>query len=377
MKIFYWAPWIGKIGTIKAVLNSAHILDHYSKNKIETKIINSVGEWDNLSGSARFLNLSKFKIYKFLPQGGFIKSRITYIIIFLFSFWPLQRLLKKEKPDYLVVQLITSLPLFLKLLFNIKTKLILRISGYPKMNFIRKLFWKLVSKKIHKITFPSKDLYLDFKRLKIFDEKKMSVLYDPIISYKEVIKSKKDIIISKNLIDKDYILCIGRLTKQKNFSFLIDNFSILRKKFRDLKLVIVGEGELRKDIENQINKLNLNSVVKLEGFQSNVYKYLKHSKVFILSSLWEEIGFVIVEAASCNINIISSDCKNGPREFLNDGKGGYLFKNNNTKDFLAKFEKFMNESDIDKFKKKILTKKETRKFTYLYHFKDFTKILFN
>ena len=58
--------------------------------------------------SARFLNLSKFKIYKFLPQGGFIKSRITYIIIFLFSFWPLQRLLKKEKPDYLVVQLITS-----------------------------------------------------------------------------------------------------------------------------------------------------------------------------------------------------------------------------------------------------------------------------
>ena len=172
MKIFYWAPWIGKIGTIKAVLNSAHILDHYSKNKIETKIINSVGEWDNLSGSARFLNLSKFKIYKFLPQGGFIKSRITYIIIFLFSFWPLQRLLKKEKPDYLVVQLITSLPLFLKLLFNIKTKLILRISGYPKMNFIRKLFWKLVSKKIHKITFPSKDLYLDFKRLKIFDEKK-------------------------------------------------------------------------------------------------------------------------------------------------------------------------------------------------------------
>ena len=114
-------------------------------------------------------------------------------------------MLKKEKPDYLVVQLITSLPLFLKLLFNIKTKLILRISGYPKMNFIRKLFWKLVSKKIHKITFPSKDLYLDFKRLKIFDEKKMIVLI--LLLVIKVIKSK-DIIISKNLIDKDYILCM-------------------------------------------------------------------------------------------------------------------------------------------------------------------------
>ena len=47
MKIFYWAPWIGNIGTIKAVLNSAFIMGHYSKNKIQTKIINSVGEWDN------------------------------------------------------------------------------------------------------------------------------------------------------------------------------------------------------------------------------------------------------------------------------------------------------------------------------------------
>ena len=100
-------------------------------------------------------------------------------------------------------------------------------------------------------------------------------------------------------------------------------------------------------------------------------------KVFILSSLWEEIGFVIVEAAACNVNIISSNCKNGPKEFLEDGRGGYLFENNNSEDFLKKFEEFMNEDETIKLKKKVLTKIATKKFTFLYHFNSFTKILSN
>ena len=190
MKIFYWAPWIGNIGTIKAVLNSAFIMGHYSKNKIQTKIINSVGEWDNFEEKDKMINLRNFKFYKYLPQGGFFKSRLTYIIIFISCFLPLKKLVQKEKPDYLVIQLITSLPLFLKIIFNLKTKIILRISGYPKMNILRKLLWRLASRKIYKITFPSYDLYLQFKDLKIFDEKKLCVLYDPIISYKEIIRLK-------------------------------------------------------------------------------------------------------------------------------------------------------------------------------------------
>ena len=377
MKVFYWAPWIGNIGTIKAVLNSAYILEHYSKNHIKTKIINSVGEWNKHSNNSRFIDLNKLKIYKYLPQGGYIFSRFTYIIIFLYCLWPLKKMLNTEKPDYLIVQLITSLPLFLKIIFNFETKLILRISGYPKMNFLRKFFWKLVSIKIHKITFPSNDLYEQFMKLNIFEEKKMSVLYDPVISYKEISKLKNVGELSKRFKENNYILCIGRLTKQKNFSFVINNFKFIKKKFKDIKLVIVGEGELKDKIRKQIINLNLQNEVILEGFQQNVYKYLKNAKVFILSSLWEEIGFVIVEAAACNVNIISSDCKNGPKEFLKSGRGGYLFENNNSSEFLLKFEEFMNDSDNEKLKKKILTKKETKKFSFLYHYNAFTKILFN
>lgn len=375
MKIFYWAPWIGNVGTIKAVLNSAYILKHYSKNKIDTRVINSVGEWEKFKNDVQLVDLSKFKFHKFLPQGGFYFSRITYLIIFLYSFIPLVNLVKREKPDYLIVQLITSLPLFLKLIFNLKTKIILRISGYPKMNFLRKLFWKIASKRIHKITFPSYDLFLQFKDLKIFEESRMHVLYDPIISYKEVVKLKNNELPQEKNLKNDYVLCVGRLTKQKNFSFVINNFKKIQEKYKDIELLIVGEGELKEKLKNQIINLDLQKKVRLEGFQSNVYKYMKNSKLFILSSIWEEIGFVIVEAASCNVNILSSNCKNGPKEFLLNGKAGYLFENNNSESFKMKFEEFMNDSLHNKKNKKILAKKETKKFTFLNHYNSFKKIL--
>ena len=62
------------------------------------------------------------------------------------------------------------------------------------------------------------------------------------------------------------------------------------------------------------------------GFSENIFSYMKKADAFILSSLWEDPGFVLIEAAFCNLFIISSDCKNGPKEILLNGKGGILFK---------------------------------------------------
>ena len=102
------------------------------------------------------------------------------------------------------------------------------------MNFLRKLFWKIASKKIYKITFPTKSLYEQFKVLKIFDEKKMYILSDPIINYNEIIKLKNKDEVPKYIINQNYIVCIGRLTKQKNFSFLIKNFALMKKNIKTI-----------------------------------------------------------------------------------------------------------------------------------------------
>ena len=375
MKIFYWAPWIGKVGTIKAVINSADILEKYSKNSIKTKIIDAVGEWKEYEKKNRYISLSRIKFHRYLPKRGFFNSRLSYLIIFFFSFIPLLNLIKKEKPDFLITQLITSLPIFLNYIFKFETKIILRISGYPKMNFLRTLFWKIASKKIYKITFPTKSLYEQFKVLKIFDEKKMYILNDPIINYNELIKLKNDKNVPKYIVNQNYIVCIGRLTRQKNFSFLIKNFALMKKKYKDYRLIIIGDGELKDKLISQIKKFNLYEDVILIGHQRNIYKFLKYAKAFVLSSLWEEVGFVMVEAASCNVNIIASDCKNGPEEFLVNGKGGFLFKNNNSESLNKTFDKFINSSEEELFQKRLVAKKQVKKFTFFPHFQSFIKVL--
>ena len=134
-------------------------------------------------------------------------------------------------------------------------------------------------------------------------------------------------------------------------------------------LFIIGEGELKKDLEELINKENLNEKVFLLGFKDNVYKYLNNCKCFILSSFWEDPGFVLIEAGIANATIISSNCPNGPVEILESGKNGYLFKSNNEKDFYIKFDDFINSDMETIMKKKLNLKKNIKIYTKFYHYK--------
>ena len=135
----YWSPCLTKVGTVKSTLNSAISLAKYSKD-YDVTIINVFGEWSNYEkylnqNNVNLKNLT-FNYYNFLPKNGFIKSRFSYIIIFLISAFPLLFFIKSRKPDYLIIHLITSLPLFLLNLFNLQTRVILRISGFPKNDII-------------------------------------------------------------------------------------------------------------------------------------------------------------------------------------------------------------------------------------------------
>ena len=191
MKIFYWSPFFSKIATIKAVLNSAKSLIKYqTQDTYSVSIINAIGEWNDYKNSTEknifFKDLSKKNFTKLIPKSGFLQSRLSYIFIFLYSLPKLLKIINKEKPDYLIIHLITSLPIFLSPFFNKKTKIILRLSGLPKLNLMRKIFWKLYSKKIYKITCPTQSTLETIKHSKIFDENKITLLKDPIISIKNI-----------------------------------------------------------------------------------------------------------------------------------------------------------------------------------------------
>ena len=307
---------------------------------------------------------------------GFFQSRFTYILIFFLSVFKLNKILKKNKPDYLIVHLITFIPLFLLIFNKYKTKFILRISGYPKLNFLRKQFWKLINNKIFLVTTPTKSTLKSLVNEKVFSSNKISYLPDPILKIKEIqIKKKENNVNEKELSKKNSLIAIGRLSKQKNFSFLIEAFYEIQKKYETLNLFILGEGEDRKKLEKKISDLNLSKKIFLVGYKKNIYDYLKNSKIFVLSSLWEDPGFVILEAGYLNKIIFSSDCPNGPIEILNEGKSGFLYKSNSIKSFVENFGKLINCDNNEIYKKKLLLKKKCKEFTLLNHFRTLENIL--
>ena len=379
MDIFYWSPFISKVATVSSVIRSAESLIKYSKKNIKVSLIDAIGEWEEYKNTIdpkiQIIKLNNKNYYNRLPRDSFLKSRFSYLIIFFLNFNKLKSLINKKKPNFLIIHLMTSLPIFLTLFLKSNTKIILRISGLPKLNFFRYFFWKLFSNKIYKVTCPTVGTYNYLLEKKIFDEKKLHVLRDPAILLKDYTKKKfqkiKDLDFKKN----KFIVGVGRLTKQKNFYLLVSAFNEILKKYPDYLLIILGDGEQKLKILKLIKDLRIENKVYLVGHQENVYKYLINADCFILSSLWEDPGFVLLEAGLSNTPVISSNCPNGPEEILNGGNNGYLFKNNNLNDLLKKFEEFKKEDIVELNKKKINLKKEIKKFTLYSHFNVLKKII--
>ena len=379
MNIFYWSPFISRVATVSSVIRSAESLVQYSKDEVTVSMIDAVGEWEEynkeINPKIKIIKLHKSNYYNFLPKGGYFKSRISYLIIFFLNFFKLKNLINSKKPEFLIIHLVTSLPIFLTLFFKSNTKIILRLSGLPKLNILRYLFWKFFSKKIYKVTCPTLDTYNDLIKKDIFDKGKLCVLRDPALKLKDFASKKFQVIQDTKINNTTYMVGIGRLTKQKNFNLLINGFNQIRKQFTKYELVIIGEGEEKKELLKLIKSLELEKKVHLVGFKNNVYKYLKKADCFILSSLWEDPGFVLIEAGLSNTTVISSDCDNGPKEILQGGKNGYLFRNNNLNNFVEKFKEFKSDEKNKILLKKISLKKELKKFTFFSHYNSLKKII--
>lgn len=378
--LIYWSPFIDNVATIKATYNSVQSLNRYSRSYIKCKIIDVFGEWK----SFKYFGLKKDLFYslKDIPQinkfssKGYLKSRLKYLIIFFICFFPLKNFLKKEKPDFLVIHLVTSLPLLLNLIFNFKTKIILRISGKPKLNFFRYFFWKICLKKVYKITCPTEETLRYLKQKNLTENKKLFLLYDPIIDMKEFISKKKQGILKKDNHKNEFYLAIGRLTKQKNFNFLIKAFKEIYKTDKNINLVILGDGENYKSLKLLIERFKLQDKITLAGYKSNIFEYSLNCKAFILTSLWEDPGFVLVEAMLSNALVLSSDCSSGPKEIVGNNRG-VLFKSNSKEDFIEKFNEINLLSNEDKYKKIVNAKKFIKKFTLVSHYKNFSKIIYD
>ncbi len=118
------------------------------------------------------------------------------------------------------------------------------------------------------------------------------------------------------------ILGVGRLTRQKDFFTLVRAFAELRRR-RCARLIILGEGEDRPALEALIAEMGLQDDVLLPGFD-NAPAYMARSALFALSSVWEGLPTVLIEALAVGTPVVSTDCPSGPREILQEGRLGAL-----------------------------------------------------
>lgn len=219
---------------------------------------------------------------------------------------------------------------------------------------IRKYFKKSFFKKLEKfdeVCTVSQEMGEELIRLVPNLKEKQRTVYNPI-DVEEIEKKSLDnselTEEEKILIKDDYICSVGRLDEiDKDFTTLVKAFGELKKdqKIKE-KLIIIGDGPDRENLENLVKNLKIEGVIFL-GKKTNPYIWMKKSKLFILSSKSEGFGVVLLEALIIGTPVISSDCPVGPKEILENGKYGKLFEVGNIEQLKKEIKNQLSEFKKD------------------------------
>lgn len=164
----------------------------------------------------------------------------------------------------------------------------------------------------------------DLARCASLPREKIKVIYNPVVT-PDLLARAEEPLDHPWFSDGEppVVLSVGRLTAAKDHATLIRAFALVRRE-RVARLVILGEGNERRHLEALAGELGLGDDVALPGFVENPYTYMRRARVFVLSSRWEGLPTVLVEALAVGTPVVSTDCPSGPREILEGGRWGRL-----------------------------------------------------
>ena len=257
----------------------------------------------------------------------------------------LSKIIKKEKPDLIVT--FQPEPSFRILLLKILNRIpvVLSVRNDPSIEY------KSIKRKIMmKILYPLADGYVfqtqDAKNYfsKIIKRKKVAIIPNPI---------NEQFIADKLYVGKreKTIVTVGRIEKQKNQKLLIDAFEKISKDYDEYKLLIYGEGRLRKDLEKYVKKIELSKKVIFKGQVDNIKEEIFKAGIFVLSSDYEGMPNALMEAMALGIPSVSTDCPcGGPKNIIKNNENGILVKVNDVNELKEAIKKLIED---DKFAKKI------------------------
>lgn len=246
---------------------------------------------------------------------------------------PLLRYIYQHKPENMLVfnYELAVLTVMLRSIFRFKTKVIARnINTFSKNTtqtqgmwlryIVRPLINHFYSKCDHIINqcqAMRDDLISVFPQL----TDKTSVIYNPVSKHVEEYAKAHDL---DQVVKQDYLLCVGRLEKQKAFHYAIEGFAGIVNEFPNLRLKIVGQGSLEQSLKQCTIDYGVADRVDFEGFQSEMIPYYLHAKATVLTSLYEGFPNVLIESITLGTPVIAFDCPSGPNEIIQEGVNGYL-----------------------------------------------------
>tara|TARA_Y100000816_G_scaffold89597_1_gene61807 strand:- start:3105 stop:4238 length:1134 start_codon:yes stop_codon:yes gene_type:complete len=324
MKIFFFIPSLEKGGIERSL------------SRISRKLID-LG-WDvtlltnELSIEGKSYFEASIKIIRVETPFENKKSLFFQLLNNILLFIKFRRIINSKKPKLVLAAKNFPLAVFLKKFSKHNFKLILREAVDPHVaaSIQRNYIFERIILFIKRIIYPKSDRIIAISNgVKIslvdklsIDSKMVNVIYNPAADEKIIDLSQE---FTDDYSFKNYtIVNIGRLTKQKDHLTILKAFKLVIKKTK-CNLLIIGEGSEKENIENYIRNNDLENYVKLLGYKSNPWKYLSKSNLFVLSSIWEGFGNVIVESMLLGIPVISTRCKSGPAEILENGKYGKLY----------------------------------------------------
>lgn len=227
---------------------------------------------------------------------------------------------KKIKKKYNLDVCISFLdtPNLVNVLSGGKCKKIVSIRNYlslEKPSFIRKQLIRFSSIRADKTVCISKNVEYDMRNFFKIKEKKLCTIYNPV-DIKSLLTIEEDYTFDKEFSDYFNIVTMGRLTYQKGQWNLIYAIKDIVVQYPKVRLYILGDGELKNELEELVKKLELEEHVFFLGFISNAHKFLRQCDLFVLTSLFEGLGNALLEAMALGLPVISTDCKSGPREII-------------------------------------------------------------
>ena len=246
----------------------------------------------------------------------------------------LMRYLRAEKPKALLspFEVTSVIAIAAKRITRVPTRVVVRISVHLSRNKRVKKWKKTLERLVVSRVYPLADGVIavsqgvaeDLARYAGIPLARVKVIYNPVLSDPRIMLAEQPVS-HPFFADGEcpVILGVGRLTEQKDFFTLIKAFVILQKKISS-RLIILGDGEQRQALEELVQASGLQGLVDLPGFEINPFAFMKRASIFILSSKWEGLPNVLIQALGCGCPVISTDCLSGPSEILKGGEYGTL-----------------------------------------------------